>query len=104
MDNLFTKYLSKVNTVDLTFVRKIKNTNEGNLRESFFYNQVSTISTVCYTQTGDFFVDNKYTFEIGGKGKGKQQISNLQHAYIAADNIEIGTENKIPLWLLGFLY
>lgn len=52
---------------------------------------------------GDFIVEN-YTFEIGGKNKTRKQIKDIENAYIIVDDIEIGSKNKIPLWLFGFLY
>jgi len=57
-----------------------------------------------YSASGDFVVDNKYTFEIGGKNKTKKQIVGIDKAYIAADNIEFSSQNKIPIWLFGFIY
>ncbi len=78
--------------------------NAGNLRETFFYNQLSCVHQVTLPKQGDFVVDKKYTFEIGGKNKTYQQISNLKNSFIAADDIEYGFKNKIPLWLFGFLY
>ena len=78
--------------------------NIGTLRETFFQNQVQGLFSVEYTNTGDFFVDKKYTFEIGGKNKTYKQIKNISNSYIAADNIEYGEGNKIPLFLFGFLY
>ncbi|MCK5774600.1 MAG: hypothetical protein KAH25_00400 [Bacteroidales bacterium] len=53
---------------------------------------------------GDFLVDQKYHFEIGGKKKDYKQIANIENSFIAADDIEYGFGNKIPLWLFGFLY
>ena len=81
-----------------------ENVNAGNLRETFFYNQLSCIHNVTLPRQSDFIVDKKYTFEIGGKNKTHQQISNLKNSFIAADDIEYGFKNKIPLWLFGFLY
>ncbi len=78
--------------------------NTGTLRETFFQNQLQSLFSVEYTSKGDFFVDDKYTFEIGGKDKSYQQIKDIPNSYIAADNIEYGTGNKIPLFLFGFLY
>jgi hypothetical protein len=52
----------------------------------------------------DLTVDDNIVFEIGGKNKIFSQIKNIANAYIAADNIETGLANKIPLWLFGFLY
>ena len=49
-------------------------------------------------------IDNKYVFEIGGKNKTQKQIAGIENAYIAADNIEYGYKNIIPLLLFGFLY
>ena len=46
----------------------------------------------------------KYTFEVGGKGKSFTQIKDMENSFLALDKIEIGIGNKIPLWLLGFLY
>lgn len=80
------------------------NINKGTERELFFYNQVNSKYPVTYNNKGDFLVDGKYTFEIGGQSKSRKQIKDVKHAYIAADMIEYGFENKIPLWLFGFLY
>ena len=78
--------------------------DKGNLRETFFLNQLSQNHSVTYPEKGDFLVDEKYLFEIGGKNKNNKQIGGVENAYIAADNIEYGINNKIPLWLFGFLY
>ena len=80
------------------------NTNIGNIRETFFLNQLKKEHSINYTEKGDFYVANKYIFEVGGKNKTNKQIQNLENAFIAADNIEYGFQNKIPLWLFGFLY
>lgn len=78
--------------------------NIGNIRETFFLNQISAKHFVSYPRQGDFLADGKYTFEVGGENKSKKQIMNLKESYIVADNIEYSFENKIPLWLFGFLY
>ena len=80
------------------------NTNAGNLRETFFFNQLAYKHKVTYTVETDFKVDNKYYFEIGGKNKSRKQIQTLDNAFIVTDDIEYGFQNKIPLWLFGFLY
>ena len=59
---------------------------------------------VVFSGTGDFLVDGKYTFEVGGKGKGFDQIKDVPNSYVVNDDVEIGIGNKIPLWLFGFLY
>jgi len=76
----------------------------GTLRETFFASQLSHHHTLHYPDKGDFLPDERYTMEIGGSKKRYTQIENLPDSYIAADDIEIGTRNKIPLWLFGFLY
>ena len=76
----------------------------GNLRETFFFNQLQTISEVTSAHKADFTVDNQYIFEVGGKNKGHEQIVGLKNAYLALDNLEYGFGNKIPLWLLGLFY
>ncbi|OIP58093.1 MAG: hypothetical protein AUK54_00285 [Helicobacteraceae bacterium CG2_30_36_10] len=87
--------------------------NIGSARESFFVNQIKNRNnsrakfyndTIFTAKIGDFLVEDKYTFEIGGKNKDYKQIKNIQNSYIAADDIEVGFGNKIPLWLFGFLY
>ncbi|MDR1022978.1 MAG: AAA family ATPase [Prevotellaceae bacterium] len=76
----------------------------GNLRETFFYNQLQQNHKVTYTEETDFCVDGKYFFEIGGKNKTTRQIKNLSNAYLALDGLTTGHHNEIPLWLFGFLY
>lgn len=78
--------------------------NIGNLRETFFRNQLAHSHSITIPDRGDFLIDQKYTFEVGGKSKDFTQIANIENSYIAADDIEIGTSKKIPLWLFGFLY
>ena len=76
----------------------------GTVRETFFANQLRYGSTVEAAVAGDFIVDGRYTFEVGGAGKTMQQIAGVEDAYIAADDIEYGTSNRIPLWMFGLLY
>lgn len=89
---------------NLQYALSFQNINKGSLREGFFVNQVGGLHLLEYAERGDFFVDGIYTFEIGGARKTKKQIANLTNSYLAADNIEYGTGEKIPLWLFGFLY
>ncbi|MBS9523085.1 ATP-binding protein [Litoribacter alkaliphilus] len=81
-----------------------ENADQGNLRETFFLNQVNYFHEVEYMDKGDFMVDRKFTFEIGGKSKTTEQIKNSKSGFVAADGIEYGIGNKIPLWLFGFMY
>jgi len=89
---------------NLAYLLATANANLGNVRETFFFNQVNYIHTLELPPKGDFLVDKKYTFEIGGKSKNNRKIYSLENAFIAADDIEYGFDNKIPLWLFGFLY
>jgi len=76
----------------------------GTARETFFLNQVSVRHAVTYPKKGDFLVDDRYLFEVGGKGKGFDQIKNIPDSFVVNDGVEVGIGNKIPLWLFGFLY
>ena len=78
--------------------------DKGNIRETFFMNQVNAIHKTNATPETDFLVDNKYYFEIGGKNKTRKQVKNLPYSYVIKDDIEIGVGRNIPLWLFGFLY
>ena len=89
---------------NLAFALGENNPNTGNLRETFFYNQLKVTGKVNSTEKGDFMVDNKYIFEVGGKGKKFTQIADIPNSYLATDETEIGFGNKIPLWMFGFLY
>jgi predicted AAA+ superfamily ATPase len=89
---------------NLAFALGNENPNTGNLRETFFYNQLRTICAVTDAQKGDFTVDGQFVFEIGGKGKTFTQIANISNSYLAVDNEEIGFGNRIPLWMFGLLY
>lgn len=79
--------------------------DKGSLREAFFLNQSRNAGhTVSVPKNEDFVVDEQYIFEIGGRNKNTRQISGIENAYIAADEIETGVYNRIPLWLFGLLY
>ena len=80
------------------------NPNIGTLRELFFLSMLSYQHDVTIPTQGDFTVDDKFTFEIGGRKKELTQIQTVQNAFLACDDIEHGIGTKIPLWLLGFLY
>lgn len=95
-------YLNNTNQI-YAISRKGKE-NRGTLRETFFINMLSDIHTVSLPKRGDFYVDNKYIFEIGGKNKSFKQIKGIDDSFLAVDDIETGIGNKVPLWLFGFLY
>mgnify|MGYP006916312895 CR=1 FL=1 len=60
--------------------------------------------SLSYPKCGDFLVDDRHLFEIGGRKKSFKQIRDLPDSYVVSDDIEVGHGNKIPLWLFGFLY
>ena len=79
------------------------NPNIGNLRETFFYNQMRVLNSVISSKESDFKI-GKYTFEIGGQKKGKKQIENIPDGIIVRDDIEYGHGIIIPLWHFGLNY
>ena len=79
--------------------------NTGTIRECFVVNQLSTSHTIEYGKDhGDFKVDGKFTFEVGGKDKSFQQIADIPNSYILADNIDFPIGKKLPIWLVGLIY
>ena len=76
----------------------------GNIRETFFFNQLQHFTNVVMPNKGDFFVDAKYLFEVGGMSKTFDQIKNIPNSFLVQDDMEVGVGNRIPLWLFGFLY
>ena len=103
-DNIFVKpdkiYLNNTN---LHFAY-CSNSNIGTLREVFIASTLNLNHTIHIAKKGDFIVDKKYTLEVGGKNKKFKQIKDIPNSFIVSDDIEIGSGNKIPLWLFGFLY
>ena len=55
-------------------------------------------------KNGDFKLDGKYVFEVGGATKNFDQVADIPDSYILADDIELPVGNKLPLWLAGLLY
>ena len=78
--------------------------NIGTSRETFFVNQLQAIGEVIIADHGDYIIDGKYTFEIGGSGKKFSQIADIPDSYLAVDNIVTGFGARIPLYLFGMLY
>jgi predicted AAA+ superfamily ATPase len=75
----------------------------GNIRETFFFNQMRVTQDVISSHISDFEIDGM-TFEVGGRRKGKKQISDAAEGYVVRDDIEIGSSNIIPLWAFGLTY
>ena len=93
-------YLDNTN---IAYVMGGNATDVGNLRETFFYNQMRVTSDVISSSISDFEIDGK-TFEVGGKKKSKKQIAMVKEGYVVRDDIESGSDNIIPLWAFGLTY
>lgn len=93
-------YLDNTNLV-YNLVRN--NQNVGNVRETFFFNQLRVKHSITSSSKADFKIDT-IDFEIGGKNKGKKQIESSENGFIVKDNIEIAYLNTIPLWHFGLMY
>lgn len=78
-------------------------TDVGNMRETFFYNQMRVKNDVISSRQSDFKIE-KYTFEVGGRKKGKKQIEDISDSFIVKDDIEFAQGNVIPLWAFGLNY
>lgn len=76
----------------------------GSLRETFFGRMVSSRHGVASGGRADFLVDGEITIEVGGKNKGQEQLAGKPNAYLALDDLPVGSMQRIPLWLFGFLY
>ena len=78
--------------------------DKGNERETFFLNQVRAGHDVTYPKQGDFLIDGRYLFEVGGRRKTFDQIADVPDSFLAVYDTEVGYGNRIPLWMFGFLY
>ena len=78
--------------------------NVGNIRETFFANQLLNAHELTFSGSGVFLIDNTHTIEVGGHRKSFEQIKDLENSYLAVDDIEIGNGSRIPLWIFGFIY
>ncbi len=93
-----------LHNTNLSYALANKQPDMGSLRESFFLSRLADLHLISLPKQGDFWIDKKYIFEIGGKNKTQKQIKTLENAFVVKDMIEIGVLNQIPLWLFGFLY
>jgi predicted AAA+ superfamily ATPase len=89
---------------NLLFALVEQQVEKGNLRETFFRSQLNVVSKINMPISGDFLVDNKYTFEIGGKSKSQKQIAGIKNSWIVKDDLEFPIGNNLPLWMFGFVY
>ena len=78
--------------------------NKGNERETLFHCLLQVNNDVKHPLKGDFLVNDKYLFEVGGRKKSFEQIADVPDSFLAVDETEVGHGNRIPLWLFGFIY
>lgn len=93
-------YLDNTN---LAFALTTSEPDKGNLRETFFFNQMRVNNSVFNSPVSDFLIDGR-TFEIGGRNKGQKQIAEAEDGYVVKDGIETGFGNVVPLWCFGMNY
>lgn len=93
-------YLNNTN-IFYTFVSESK---IGTIRETYFVSQLKHLHHIETSSKGDFYIDNKYTFEVGGENKTFNQIKDIKNSYLVIDTDSTENEKKLPLWLFGFLY
>lgn len=106
------KYISRLQKPDKVFLNNTnlfyalnpELVNIGSVRETFVLNQLIAQHEVCLSEMANFLVDNEFTFEVGGPNKTSHQIRGTENAFLLIDDLEIGHHNRIPLWMLGFLY
>ena len=93
-----------LNNTTLLVALAEQQSNVGTVRETFFLSQLLPLHKVHLPKQGDFFINGKYTFEVGGKGKGQKQLNGLDNAWVVKDDIEFPMLKTIPLWMFGLLY
>ena len=92
-----------LDNTSLAYVLGGEATDIGNIRETFFFNQMRVTQEVISSRISDFEIGGK-TFEVGGRKKGKKQLTEAAEGYVVRDDIEYGSGNIIPLWAFGLTY
>ena len=92
-----------IDNTNLAYVLGNNATDIGNLRETFFFNQMRVNHDVVSSDKADFIIDGR-TFEVGGRKKGQRQIADVIEGYVVKDDIEVGYLNVVPLWNFGLCY
>ena len=93
-----------LDNTNLQYVLNPTQVDMGSARETFLVSQVSPKHELHLHRQADFIIDHQYVIEVGGRSKPSRQIAGLSDAYLAVDNLEIGHDHRIPLWLFGMLY
>src|SRR5690606_8355068 len=102
------RWLGKVNKVYLDNTNLVYNLvrehqNKGNIRETFFLNQLRVNYAVISSELADFKIEDM-DFEIGGKNKRLKQVESTEKGFVVKDDIETGYLNVLPLWHFGLMY
>jgi predicted AAA+ superfamily ATPase len=92
------------NNTSLLYAMGDFQSNQGSIRETFFLSQASVLFQVSIPEKGDFLLDDRYLFEVGGKDKTIRQIAGIPDSFAVKDQIEYGSGRFLPLWAFGFLY
>jgi predicted AAA+ superfamily ATPase len=93
-----------LNNTTLQYALAEEKVSKGSIRETFFLSQTHLNHKVQAPEKGDFIVNNKYIFEVGGIAKNQKQIVGLKNAFIVNDDLEYAQGKNIPLWAFGMLY
>ena len=93
-----------LNNTNLLFALAEQQVDLGNLRETFFLSQLNVIGKTQMPKQGDFILNNKFTFEVGGKTKSMKQIAGIKNARVVKDDLKFPIGNELPLWMFGLLY
>ena len=93
-----------LNNTNLMYALTSETIAAGTLREVFFCSQLHVHHELSIPQKGDFMVNGKYTYEIGGKSKKASQIAGVRNAQIVQDDLEFPAGKTLPLWIFGFAY
>lgn len=93
-----------LNNTNLIYAIALGQEDLGSIRETVFASMVGCKHQLSTTGQGDFCIDQDVIIEIGGRNKDFSQIKSLKNAYLVIDDLEVGFDRKIPLWLFGFLY
>jgi uncharacterized protein len=94
-----------LNNTSLAYALSENKPEKGNLRETFFLSQLSVSHKINYSSSGDFIVNDKYLFEVGGKTKSTKQIRHIKNSFRVLDDVDYSASpDTLPLWLFGFMY
>jgi uncharacterized protein len=93
-----------MNNTNLVFALSAESPLSGTIRETFFFSQLQVKQVITQPKAGDFEVDGKHIFEVGGLKKNNKQIEGLKNAFLVKDELEYPVGNAFPLWIFGFLY